>query len=425
MPETGRPTEAEILTPEPQPPASAPSERVLWTMLLALTATFGLSQAYRTVAAIMGPPLQHGFDLSPQQLGSFAAIFHFAFGGLQLLMGIGVDTVGVRRTVLMAFPLTIAGALLSCFAPGFGWLLLGQALIGIGCAPAFLACTVFIARRYPAERFAAVSGNVLAIGGIGMLMTGTPLAWLIETTSWRVGFAVLAGLSALAWLAVLRRVHEPAGASPGRMTGETLASALHGFARLFTLPHTWSILALGAVSYAAFVSLRGLWLGPVLVERHGFSLVAAGHVAFVTTLVALAGTVIFGRLDPGPALRRRRIVACALLYAGCFALMAANLGPVTDIAAAHVLSLLGGFIVLQYSDVHASYPPELTGRALSLFTMSMFLGVALMQWLTGATASFAARAGWPVYDTVFVTITVMVLAGTAAFRWLPQPRQMK
>jgi len=131
------------------------AERSRWPMLLALTCAFALSQAYRTVAAIMAPPLSVDFALSAQQLGLFAATFHFAFGALQLFMGIGIDMHGVRRTVLAAFPLTIAGSAISWFASGFGMLIVGQVLIGIGCAPAFLVCTVFIARQFPAARFAA------------------------------------------------------------------------------------------------------------------------------------------------------------------------------------------------------------------------------------------------------------------------------
>ena len=145
-------------------------------MLLSLTSAFALSQAFRTVAAVLATPLQAEFGLSPQQLGTFAGAFHFAFGAMQLFVGIGIDLHGVRRTVLIGFPLTIAGAVLSALAPSFGMLLFGQVLIGIGCAPAFLACTVFIARQFATERFAAMSGAVLSIGGVGLLVTGTPLA---------------------------------------------------------------------------------------------------------------------------------------------------------------------------------------------------------------------------------------------------------
>src|SRR6478672_9467868 len=104
-------------------------------MLLVLISGFALSQAFRTAAAIMASPLQQDFGLTPQQLGLFAGVFHFAFGALQLFMGMGIDVYGVRRTVLAVFPLTVAGGLVTASAHSYGALLLGQALTGIGCAP--------------------------------------------------------------------------------------------------------------------------------------------------------------------------------------------------------------------------------------------------------------------------------------------------
>lgn len=184
------------------------SSRTAWVMLFALATAFSLSQAYRTVTAMMATQLQRDFSLTAQQLGLFAGIFHLSFGALQLLMGIGIDFHGVRRTILAAFPLTIAGALLSALAPGYPLVVLGQALIGIGCAPAFLVCTVFIARQFPAAQFASVSGLVLGIGGLGMLITGTPLAWVVQVSSWRTAFLVLAAGSAVAWLVIFAFVQE-------------------------------------------------------------------------------------------------------------------------------------------------------------------------------------------------------------------------
>ncbi|MBU2287843.1 MAG: MFS transporter, partial [Gammaproteobacteria bacterium] len=168
-------------------------------MVLALCTAFALSQAFRTVGAIMAGQLRADFGLSAQALGVFSGTFHFAFGAMQIFMGIGIDLHGVRRTVLTAFPLAIAGAVISALSSSFGMLVFGQALIGVGCAPAFLVCTVFIARHFPAARFASVSGLVLAIGGVGMLITSTPLAWLVQEFSWRTGFGVLALASVIAW----------------------------------------------------------------------------------------------------------------------------------------------------------------------------------------------------------------------------------
>ena len=241
--------------------AAAPTVRSLWAMLAALCMAFMLSQAYRTAAAMMASRLQAEFSLSPQQLGSYAGAFHFAFGAMQLFMGLGIDLHGVRKTMLTSFPVAIIGALLSAFAHSYAMLVLGQVLIGVGCAAAFLVCTVFITRHFPQERFASVSGLVLGIGGGGMLLTATPLAWVVQEASWRAGFMMLAGLSVLAWLVIFIRVREPTQGQERRH--ESLATALRGLGALLLLPHTLGIMALGAVTYAAFMALRGLWLGPV------------------------------------------------------------------------------------------------------------------------------------------------------------------
>lgn len=394
-------------------------------MLFALVTAFALSQAFRTVAAIMATPLQADFGLDAKALGLFAGSFHFAFGAMQLFMGIGIDLHGVRRTVLLAFPVAVAGAALSALSTSFGMLLAGQVLIGIGCAPAFLVCTVFIARHMPPQRFAAISGLAMSAGGIGLLLTGTPLAWLIEASSWRMGFWVLAGWGVLAWGLIWALVHEPVHPADAGRQKESVRQALAGFGALFTLPHTWGILLLASVGYASFVSLRGLWLGPLLIERHGFSLVQSGHVALVMSLVSLAGPPLFGRFDPGPATRRRWITGFTWLVAGLFAAFSLSHSAIIDVAAPIVIGLLSGFMILQYADVRAAYPAAMTGRALSVFTMAMFLGVATMQWFTGVVASAAQAQGIEPFTAVLASIAALLALGALAFVWLPGPPAQK
>jgi len=395
-------------------------------MLLALAGAFAMSQAFRTVGAILASPLQSEFHLSPQQLGTFAGSFHFAFGAMQLFVGIGIDLHGVRRTVLTGFPLAIAGAVLSAAAPSYAVLVLGQVLIGVGCAPAFLVCTVFIARHYAADRFAAISGAVLSLGGIGLLATGTPLAWLVQATSWRMGFWVLAGCSAAAWGLIASTVHEPRSRVPvPPRPNESLAGAALAFVSLLRWPHTLGIVALSFVCYASFISLRGLWLGPMLIERHGYSLVQSGNVALAVSAVSLISPSLFGRFDPGDGRRRRWLIGWTLLTATMFVSLALVHNAVFDVAMTLGVGMLSGYMILQYSEVRAAYPQQIVGRALALFTMSMFIGVAAMQWFTGLVASIAKAHGADVYAAVLLTIAALLALGAAAFAWLPRaPRPL-
>jgi predicted MFS family arabinose efflux permease len=389
-------------------------------MLLVLISGFAMSQAFRTAAGIMAPPLQHDFGLSPQQLGLFAAAFHFSFAALQLFMGMGIDVYGPRRTVVAVFPLAVVGALVTASAQGYPMLILGQVLTGVGCAPAFLVCTVFIARHFPSARFAAVNGAALGIGSIGLLLTGTPLAWLIEHVSWRAGYVAMAVLAVLAWLSIVLMVRdEPSGTT---QQGLDVLGALRGYGELFRLRHTIGIVGLALFSYAAFMALRGLWLTPLLIERHGFTLLETGNVAIAISVLGMIGAPLFGRFDPGEQRRRTWILACALLTAALFFGIALHPGAAIEVGLALVISLLSGFGTLQYADVRSAYPARMTGRAMAVFTMAMFLGVAIMQWLTGGVAAAAASLHVERYAAVMAAIGFFLVVGALLFRWLPAPR---
>ena len=77
------------------------------------------------------------------------------------------------------------------------------------------------------------------------------------------------------------------------------------------------------------------------------------------------------------------------------------------------------------ADVRAAYPPAMIGRALSVFTMAMFMGVALMQWATGWVASQAAGWGVEPFTAVLLAIAAALLVGALGYQWLPQPPQQQ
>lgn len=392
-------------------------------MLVALVSGFALSQAYRTVAGLLSVPLQADFALSANALGVIFGAFHFAFGGMQLLMGLCIDLFGIRRTILTAFPLTVVGAILSGLAQSPTGLTVGQALIGIGCSPAFIVCTVFIARHFPQERFAAMSGFAMGLGGLGLIFTGTPLAWLVEVLNWRWGFFSLALLSALAWLLIFWRVFEPtpattAGDSAPPASKPSVGQALLGYVDLLRMRQTAGILALVFVVYASFITLRGLWLGPFLVERFGQSLVFSGNVALVLSVISMFSPSLFGRFDPGNARRRRWLPVIPGCMVLCFLGLAFSQHLGVSIALIMAVAIFMGSTIWQYANVRHAYPVEMAGRAMALFTMFMFLGVAFMQFLTGQTGALLPTGDR--YTTVFCVMAVMVGIGTLAYMLLPQ-----
>ncbi|MCB8823202.1 MFS transporter [Microvirga rosea] len=387
--------------------------------LAALISVFALSQAFRTLPAIIVRDIEQAFQATPEQIGTYAGIFHFTFAMMQIPVGICLDRYGSRTVVLVFTAVAIAGAGLCAVAPSFAGLLLGQALIGVGCSPALMASLVYISREYPSGRFGPLSGLIAALGGLGMLLTTTPLAWCIEHTSWRIAVGVLGVLSALSLLACLSFVHE--SAKPAGRT-ETVAQAIKEI-KTVVRRDTAGIFVLGFVTYAAVVAIRGLWIVPIFVNWHSFSLREAGYVAFAMTVAMIVGPALAGPLDPGPASRRGAIILISAGLTLALAVLALGAGfSATGNAAVTVLvGMLSSVTVLQYAYIRSNYPAAMIGRALATFNMSVFLGIATVQGASGAVAAWAVSAGLEQFSAVLCFIAVTTAAGLLLFSVLPRP----
>jgi MFS family permease len=395
-----------------------------WVMVAALTSIFAMSQAYRTLPAIVANAIEAEFHLSAQAIGFFAGAFHLSFGLMQLFVGVALDRYGPKWTVTVFFSVAVLGAILCAAAPNFAVLIAGQILLGIGSAPAFLAVLLFIGQVYPPNRFTSISGYAMSFGGVGMLATATPLAFVVQTWSWRASFVLLALGSALALVATFVLVRDKPRASAAV---ETLGTAFKQATLLFRAPQTAGILVLGAITYSSMLALRGLWIVPLFVQRHHFTLVQAGNVVLILSIAMLLSPMIFGRIDPGARWRRQLIVAGAVVAAGLILALgwAMPRSAGADIALTLAIGLISGFIILQYADVRASYPPEVAGRALAIFTMSMFLGVAIVQYLTGLVAGFVIAYGQEPLFAVHATLTLLLVAASMAFVALPRAQPNK
>jgi hypothetical protein len=116
------------------------------------------------------------------------------------------------------------------------------------------------------------------------------------------------------------------------------------------------------------------------------------------------------------------MVALALFGATAFAVMAVAKSKWFDIGAAISYGFLAGYGVWQYAYAKSAYPAALTGRAMALLNTSMFLGVALMQWLTGVTSTWGAQHGMETFEAALLTVAVMLALGALSFALLPKAR---
>ncbi|MEH2536769.1 MULTISPECIES: MFS transporter [unclassified Bradyrhizobium] len=372
--------------------------RALIFALLALACGHMLSTLLRTIPAISLDVMAADFKTPSQTLASLTSIYHFAFAASQIPVGAAMDRFGVRPVSLGLLAGTIVGALASGLATGPEGFLFGQFLLGVATSGMLMCPMTLAAKQMSAARFGLWSGIILSIGNIGMLLSSSPLAFVVEHFGWRAGFWISAGFGAAVALAVFLLVpKQPAAHADPSSPLSQMADVLRiGLSRPLR-----GLIALALVSLAASLVMRGLWGGPWLMEVKALGRIEAGNVLGLFTLALIVGPLLMGILDRTIGHRREVLAATHSLAALLLALAAAGAPnyPLSELLGVKAVpAQIDGALFVMMGIAISTQPllfgmtrqmagAQNAGKALSAINLAFFLGAALMQSTTGVVAT--------------------------------------
>jgi DHA1 family inner membrane transport protein len=364
--------------------------------LLALAVgAFGIGTTEFVVMGML-PEIADGLGVSVSAVGLL--ISAYAIGvvvGAPLLTAVGVRFTP-RRTLVGLMVVFTVGNAAAALAPGYGWLVAARVLTAL-CHGAFFGVGSVAARSLvpPDRATRAIAQMVLGLTLANVI--GVPLGtFLAQQTSWRLVFALVAGLG-LVTIAGLRAWLPATVGERGDLRAEVAA---------FRRPKVWLVLGVTMVGFAAmfavysYVSpilteLGGLsegWVTPVLAlfgvgttigtlvggrlgDRYGFGFVAVGMVASAAVLVAFA------------FLARSPVAAVVLLV--LFGAIGFSMGPVVQNGVIEAAQLRGGSLV-SAANQGAFNLANALGAALGALVISAGLGYTAPMWVGAALAAVGA-----------------------------------
>lgn len=393
--------------------------RALVLALLALASAHMLSTLLRTIPAISLDLMARDFGTSPQALASLTSIYHFSFAASQIPVGAAMDRFGVRPVSLSLLGGTVVGTLVSALATGPASFVLGQLMLGIATSGMLMCPMTLAAKQMSAAKFGLWSGLILSIGNIGMLLSSSPLAFVVDHYGWRAGFWIAAAGGLVVALAVFALVpNQPAEhkdeASPLSQMIEVLRLGLSRPLR--------GLIALALVSLATSLVLRGLWGGPWLMQIKGLSRVEAGNQLGAYTLAMIAGPLLMGMIDRKVGRRRDLVAGTHTVAALLVALMALGaphylvawlfgltvMPPHYDLILFVLIGLATSAQPLLFGMCRQLVDAQTAGKALAAVNLAFFLGTALMQSLTGAVAAFAGLPAVLLFMAAALLVGVMI-----------------
>jgi predicted MFS family arabinose efflux permease len=393
--------------------------RALVLALLALACGHMLSTLLRTIPAISLDLMASDFGTSPQALASLTSVYHFSFAASQVPVGAAMDRFGVRPVSLSLLAGTVIGTLVSALATGPASFVLGQFMLGVATSGMLMCPMTLAAKQMSAAKFGLWSGLILSIGNIGMLLSASPLAFVVDRFGWRAAFWVSEGFALAVLVAVFALVpRQPAAHADDTSPLQQMAEVL----RLGLSRGLRGLIALSLVSLGASLTLRGLWGGPWLMDVKGLSRIEAGNVLGLFTLAMIVGPLCIGMLDRKFGHRRTMVAAAhaiaalllALLAAGAPHLAVSNLFGVAVMPSQYdlVLLILIGLSTsaqpLIFGMTRQLVDAQNTGKALSAVNLAFFLGAALMQSITAGVAALFGLPAVLLYMASVLAIGVVL-----------------
>jgi MFS transporter, DHA1 family, inner membrane transport protein len=347
----------------------------------AIWATFAgglVAGAYMTKVAPALPGLRDELGLTLVESGFIATTFNLMGMLVGMLAGVICDRFGHKRLALCGIIILAAGGALGAFAWGFGSLLFGRFIEGVG----FIVFTVAAVALMNASA-ATPRDRAKALGLWSAYMpTGGAIAlfaapWLITVWGWRGLWMVLSVAAILSAFALARivPVSHYGQVSSIRLVAESLARS-----------GNLAMAALFAFYVAQWTSIM-VWLPTFLLDEHQLT----GGAALATALFVLInapGNFTGGWLLARGVPRGALIVAGAALAALCeIGMFAETLPAALRFALVLAFSFCAGVIpacVFSGLPVHALTPQHIgtgNGIVMQASQIGQFLGPLALAWI--------------------------------------------
>lgn len=163
----------------------------------------------RVAPGVLVTDLRATFHLTAEQFSTLGSYYLFAYALIQVPLGIIVDIVGVRKTVLASVILCVAGTLLLAHAQNLFILQISRIFVGLGSACAFMCSLKLVVDCLPVGKRGFLMGITLTLGTLGALVAGKPLALLTDNLGWRSTISYTAYVGILILLIIFTCLPRP------------------------------------------------------------------------------------------------------------------------------------------------------------------------------------------------------------------------
>lgn len=335
--------------------------------------------------SVMVDNLAESFKTSAEQLGSLAAFYYYAYALMQIPVGLLMDKYGPRILLTCASMLCTLGCIIFATAYTLEMAELGRFIMGVGGSFAVVGCLKLASLWFPVNRFALLTGLMVAVGMMGGVFGQAPVAKCVMLIGWResmlVGALIGAILSIIIWFVITDRPFK------GSFASYRTEGIRHFFAGLITvmkIPQVWMASIYAGLMFVPTTGFGQLWGVPYFMERYHIEKDAAGFMVSMIFFGWAVGGPFYGWISD--KIHRRKAPMAFAAISTTVIMSAILFVPASPFEMKILMFLLGAFssgFILAFSIVREINIPLLTGTAIGFINTLNNASGALAQPIVG------------------------------------------
>lgn len=396
-----------------------------WLLLVGISlVALNLRGPLVTIAPVIGE-IETALGITPTTAGLLTSLPVLCFALGTPIAAWTIRLTGAERAVAIALLGTLVGTIVRSGGTTFA-AFAGTVIIGLAIAIGNVIVPVVIRRDVPPERAQLVTGVYSAMMNVGSMLTIAVTAPLAALIGWQWATAVWGVLILLAlavWGVHLRRtVAEDRAAREAQalaVTGSMAAvtgpmGVLPGERSAWRNPMTWLLAAAFAAQSFSYYGLSA-WLPSLYGDEFGLDRVAAGNVAALFQLAAVAGALgvpFLGRARP--AWLQPAIVGVLWMSLPLGLLLAPEQYLLWTVTGG--IAQGGGFVVIISTVVRITRSDRETTQMSALVQAGGYLIAATAPPVLGALHEASGAWTAPLLAVLVATVSFLLLTSAAAIR---------
>lgn len=373
----------------------------------------------QTSTSVMIPDLEKSFSIDSLGVSLLSSSYFYTYLICQIPAGILIDYFKPRRTVFISQLLLAVFCFVFATSTNVTLATISRILMGIVCAPTFIAAFYLIARTLPGKYFTIVAGFTETMAMVGGMLGQSLLARSVIQYGWRRSIIFLAlvafVMSLLAGL-VMRDdlIHQDVN-----YPKPSVRQIWQDLLTMFALPQAWINGLFCGLVFGVIAAFGAFWSVTFLMKLYNISLSQAADASAMIFVGTAIGAPVVGWLSDYLQARRLLMIIftfCALIVFSLIAYV-----PLVPVSWMFILILLLGFFsavyLLPFAVIRDITPPHMRGSAMGYINMMcILLGAPVLQPLIGACLHAHNELNVRAYQDALMIIPIsLILAMVLAF----------